>query len=155
MRTSRVRMATLAVFVLVVVACGGGGDEVVGGREIDVCSPDHTGRGNLLSGGGPADPPAPTESPGSNGATCGYETSGAQTRIFLRVYDGEKFYSGDDAELHPDAGLIGGLGTKGDLEPGGIGFLQNDWAVFVSKISGPISDDTLLAFARMVSERLP
>ncbi len=147
-------MATLAVFAFLVVACGGGDAEDGGGGEIDVCSLVTQAEATSFLGG-PADPPAPTESPGSNGATCGYESSGAQTRILLQVYDGEKFYSGDDSELHPDAGPIGGLGTKGYLEPGGIGFLQNDWAVFVSKISGPISDDTLLAFARLVSERLP
>lgn len=153
MQISLRRLGTLAVVAMIIAACGGDDAEAGGGRTIDVCALVTQAEASSFLGG-PADSP-PTDSPGNNEATCGYESPGAQTRFLLQVYDGENFYSGDNTDLHPDAEPIGGLGEKGYLEPGGVGFVQNDWAVSVSRISGPVSDDTLLAVARRVSERLP
>lgn len=148
------KVGALVVIALLATTCGGSPTVGSGDRVIDICSMVTQAEAASFLGG-PADPPAPPDSLVGSEATCAYQSPGAQTRILLQVYDGEHFYSGDNAELHPDAQPVSGLGQEGYLEPGGVGFLQNDWAVFVSRISGPITDDTLLAVARKVSERLP
>jgi hypothetical protein len=151
---SRKRFGAIALTVLVslLTACGGSEAFEGGGRDIDVCSLITVAEAEAWLGG-PVDPPAPYDGPDPE-TTCAYTSSGAQTRFLLQVYDGPEFYSGDNAELHPEATPVQ-LGTEGYAEPGSVGFLQNDWAVLVSRISGPVTDESLLAAANTVSNRLP
>lgn len=136
---------------LVISACGGSSDE--GGASIDVCNLIRPSEAQPWLGG-PVDAPAPSDGPDAE-ATCVYQSSGAQTRILIQVRDGEQFYSGDNQDLHPEATPIETLGSKGFAEPGAVGFLKDEWSVLVSRISGPVTDASLMAAARLVANRLP
>lgn len=149
-----IALATILITSLVASACGGDSDGSGGGdgREIDVCSLITVSEAEVWLGG-PVEPPAPYDGPNPE-PTCVYKSTGAQTQILLQVYDGDKYYGGDNAELHPDATPVA-VGEKGYAETGTVGFLQNGWTVSVSRTSGPVTDESLMAAAQTVSGRLP
>lgn len=143
----------MVALCLVVMACGGDSQSGSGGgRTVEPCSLITVEEAGPWLGG-PVDPPAPYDGPDPE-PTCIYASAGAQTRILLQVYDGEEYYGGDNAELHPDAQPID-IGEKGYAESGTIGFVQNGWTVSITRISGPVTDESLASAARVVSSRLP
>jgi hypothetical protein len=151
---NRTRIVAVALLmVLVSTSCGGSADTTEqGGRDIEVCALITAAEAEAWLGG-PVDQPAPYDGPDPE-PTCVYKSSGAQTQILLQVYDGDVYYSGDNPEIHPDATPIG-VGSEGYAEPGSVGFLQNGWSVSITRISGPVTDASLLAAANTVSSRLP
>jgi predicted small secreted protein len=150
-RTRHLTTTLLLMAALLLASCGSDNAEG-GGRDIEICSLITTVEAEAWLSG-PVEPPAPNDGAGSE-VTCVYESTGAQTRILLQVYDGAEFYGGDDSELHPDATPVD-LGSEGYAEPGSVEFLQNDWTVNITRISGPVTDESLMAAARTVSNRLP
>lgn len=147
-----IRNVTLTMIVFLIAGCGGSDVEADRGRAIEVCSLITLAEAEAWLGG-PVDPPAPYDGPNPE-PTCVYKSSGAQTQVLLQVYDGVEYYSGDNAELHPEATPIQ-IGSEGYAEPGSVGFTQNGWTVSISRISGPVTDEALLAAANTVSSRLP
>lgn len=151
-------MRSIAVMILalsiLLFACGGSGESTGGqeGRSIEPCSLITAAEAEVWLGG-PVDPPAPYTGPDPE-PTCVYKSPGAQTQILLQVYDGEVYYGGDNLENHPDSQPID-VGDKGISEVGSVEFLQNDWTVSISRISGPVTEESLLAAALLVSSRLP
>lgn len=153
-RPKTIAITTLLLTALVVSACGGDSDgSATGeGRQIDVCSLITVAEAEVWLGG-PVEPPAPYDGPNPE-PTCVYKSTGAQSQILLQVRDGAKYYGGDNAEVHPDATPVA-IGEKGFAESGSVGFLQNDWTVMVSRTSGPVTEESLMAAAQTVSGRLP
>jgi hypothetical protein len=147
------RLATFGVVALTLISCGGGEDNAGGdGRNIETCTLITVAEAEAWLGG-PVEPPAPYDGPDPE-PTCVYRSAGAQTQILLQVYDGEQYYGGDNSEIHPDAQPVD-VGETGYIENGSVAFLQNDWSVSITRISGPVSDESLVAAARTVSSRLP
>lgn len=183
-------MISVAAMVLIVAACGGdsgdgddtgadttttqattgGGDETTtqapagtsGDRTVDVCSLVSTSEAEAWLGAGVvSDLAAGPTGPDPQG--CTFTSADANAQILLQVYDGEKYFAGpDNAELHPNAVIVPGLGETGftsnvigSESNVSVHFLQNDWAVSVSDIAGGIPIDDLVAMAQLVSANLP
>lgn len=117
------RLVTLGIVTLALVSCGGGdGSGNDGGRSIDPCALISVAEAEVWLGGA-VEPPAPYDGPDPE-PTCVFRSTGAQTQILLQGYDGAQYYGDDNAELHPDAQPLG-VGEKGYIDNGSVGFLQN------------------------------
>jgi len=86
--------------------------------------------------------------------TCLYTVDETFDNVLVQIYDGEVFFAepGSDARSGPD---LPGLGDDAWTKAGDVNFLQNDWTVSVSRISGQIPDEALLEMAELISSRLP
>ena len=149
-------IVTLVAAVL--VSCNGetGSDQLgVGDSGLDRCS--------LVSAEeverwiGPLESePAPSE--GFDGepdlVTCFYQAADSPNSMLIQVYDGEVFYAeeGSAARTGPD---VEGLGDDAWRDQDSVKFLQDDWAVSVSRILGLYDDEALLDVAEIISDNLP
>ena len=148
----RNRFALVWVMALLLAACGGEEPGLGEGRELDRCSLVTTDEAAQWLG----EPVEAAPSEGVNGepspVTCLYK--GTNATVLVQVRDGEVFFaekgspsrSGDDIE---------DLGEDAFTDGSKVEFLQNDWSVSISLISGLIDDGAVLDMARVISDDLP
>ena len=74
--------------------------------------------------------------------------------MLVQVYDGAVYFAepGSPSRIGED---LTGLGEDAWTKTGDVNFLQNDWTVSVSRISGQVSDAALLEMAELISSKLP
>lgn len=143
---------------LILAACGNGdgGDDVLGlgDRGLDRCSLISAQEAEEWFGGTVL--AAPSE--GINGkpdpVTCLYELESSFNSVLVQVYDGDVFFAEPGSGARTGETLEG-LGEDAWTKAGDVNFLQNDWTVSVSRISGQVSDAGLLEMAELISSRLP
>jgi hypothetical protein len=154
-------MILLVVGSVVVGSCGGGDDSVVESdqpgsveRELDRCSLISEAEAESWMGPGVTAGPAEGFDGEPDLVTCLYEVEGAFNSVLVQVYDGEVYFAepGSPSRTGED---LAGLGEDAWTKPGDVNFLQNDWTVSVSRISGQATDAALLEMAEMISSRLP
>lgn len=184
MRLTKI-IGLLAVLALIVVACGSGGETTTtgsgepatteptgtaaapaetttsmggdntsgnGDRGLDICSlitPEEAGQwiGAPVS----TDPTEDVEGIPEL-VTCDYV--GGHAHVYVQVYDSAIYFAepGSASRVGED---VDGLGEDAFMESDSVEFLQNDWTVSVSQISGQVETDGLLEMAHLISSRLP
>jgi hypothetical protein len=135
-----------------VAACGGE-EEVLGlgDRDLDRCSLITVEEAEDWLGA-PVDA-APSEALGEpDPVTCYYQ--GANGSILLQVRDGAVYHAepGSPSRIGED---VPGVGEDAFRDNDSVQFLENDWSVSVSQISGVPNMDNLIEMAGLVAERLP
>lgn len=156
MRSTRI-VALLLALGMVIAACGDGGDEDVlglGDRDLDRCSLVSEAEAEAWLGSGVTAAPSEGFDGEPDLVTCLYEVADTFNSVLVQVYDGEVFYAepGSAARTGDD---LAGLGDDAWTQAGDVNFLQNDWTVSVTRISGQIADEDLLEMAELISSRLP
>ena len=86
--------------------------------------------------------------------TCSYEAEENRNAVLVQIYDGASFFAEPGSSAR-DGETLDGLGEDAWTKPGTVRFLQNDWAVSVSRTFGAVPDEALLEMAEMISARLP
>ena len=151
--------------LLIVSACGddtggggggGGGDDVLGLGDsgLDRCSLIDTAEAEQWLGVGVTAGPSEGFDGEPDLVTCFYEAETSSDSVLVQIYDGEVFYAepGSAARSGED---LDGLGDDAWTQPGDVNFLQDNWTVSVSRISGLLPDASILEMAELISSRLP
>lgn len=155
-------MKRLSMFVLVcvlAVSCGGEGGEDDGtdtgtsGREFDRCTlltaeEAEQWLGSPVDGVGPADLPVGAES------TCELESTANEMILLIQVEDGEQYFASEGSGARGPV-TITGLGEDAHSDGDSVSFLQNSFAVRVSRIQGVIPVEDLEEIAHIIESRLP
>jgi hypothetical protein len=139
---------------LLVAACGGGDDDVLGlgDRDLDRCSLITVEEAEDWLGA----PVTAAPSEGIDGepdpVTCYYE--GASGSVLIQVRDGAVFFAerGSASRIGED---VADLGEDAFTDGDSVRFVQNDWSASVAQILGIPNTDNLLEMAQLMSERLP
>jgi hypothetical protein len=79
---------------------------------------------------------------------------GSPNSVFVQVYDGEVFFA-EPGSAARTGETLQGLGEDAWTKEGDVNFLQNNWTVSVTRITGQVSDADLLEMAELISSRLP
>lgn len=153
-------MSLLVVGSMVLGSCGGGdstgdADEAGSGeRELDRCSLISESEAEGWMGPGVSAAPAEGFDGEPDLVTCLYEITETFDSVLVQVYDGEVYFAepGSPSRTGED---LAGLGDDAWTKAGDVNFLQNDWTVSVSRISGKVTDAALLEMAEMISSKLP
>jgi hypothetical protein len=150
-------IVTLAV-ALIATACGGGDSEDnvlgLGDQDLDRCSLVTTEEAEQWLGGTVSAAPAEGFDGEPDLVTCLYEAEGTPNVVFVQVYDGEVFFA-EPGSAARTGETLEGLGDDAWTKAGDVNFLEDNWTVSVSQISGPVSDADLLEMAQLISSRLP
>jgi hypothetical protein len=152
--TRSLAMFGAVLLVLAVVGCGGSNDDTLGmgDTDLDRCSlitPDEAAQWIGA-------PVTAAPSDGIDGkpdpVTCMYE--GSNAKVLVQVYEGEEFFAkpGSSSRVGED---VDGLGEDAFMDNDSVRFLQDGFAASVAQISGPVSGDSLLEMAHLMSSRIP
>jgi hypothetical protein len=156
--TAERRVVTLLlVLALTIPACEGddGGDVLgLGDRDLDRCSLISAQEAEQWLGAPVSAAPAEGFDGEPDPVTCLYEVDGSPNRVLVQVYDGAVYFAEPGSPTRTGQDLVG-LGDDAWTTEGDVNFLQNDWTVSVSQITGLISDQNLLEMAELISSRLP
>ena len=154
-RRTRVLYATLAI-ALALTACDGGDDDVLGlgDRGLDRCSLITETEAEGWLGGPVVEAPSESFDGVPNPVTCLYTSEDPLASILVQVYDGEVFFAEEGSAVRVGE-TIDSLGDDAFKGQGSVNFLQNDWTVSVSLVSGLIPDEDILEMAELISSRLP
>jgi hypothetical protein len=143
---------------LIATACGGGdSDEDVlglGDQDLDRCSLIASQEMEQWLGGTVLSGPAEGFDGEPDLVTCLYEVEGTSTSVFVQVYDGDVYFA-EPGSAARTGETLEGLGDDAWTAAGDVNFLQDDWTVSVSQISGQVSDADLLEMAQLISSQLP
>lgn len=154
----RIAALVILAFALIAAACGtgDGGDDVLGlgDRDLDRCSLISAQEAEQWLGGTVSAAPAEGIDGEPDPITCLYQVEGSPNSVFLQVYDGEVFFA-EPGSAARTGETLEGLGEDAWTKEGDVNFLQNDWTVSVSRITGLVSDANLLEMAELISSRLP
>ena len=142
----------MIVLALGLAACGGDDGGEAEGRELDRCALLTAGEAAEWLGEPVEVGPSEILDEDPDPVTCLYE--GSRATVLVQVRDGAVYFAerGSDARTGEDVSDLG-EDAFGDSES--VKFLQNDWAVSVSRIIGLVDEDALLEMARVISGRLP
>ena len=151
-------IAVLVALALMAAACGSGnnGGDVLGlgDRDLDRCSLISAQEAEQWLGGTVSAAPSDGIDGKPDPVTCLYEVEGSFNSVFVQVYDGEVFFA-EPGSASRTGQTLEGLGEDAWTKEGDVNFLQNDWTVSVSIITGRVSDADLLEMAELISSRLP
>lgn len=153
----------IALFValaiaLIATACGGGDsdDDVLGlgDQDLDRCSLMTAEEAEQWLDGTVSAAPSEGIDGKPDLVTCFYEVDGTFSSVFVQVYDGEVYFA-EPGSAARTGETLQGLGDDAWTQAGDINFLQDDWTVSVTRISGQVPDADLLEMAQLISSRLP
>lgn len=146
------------VLLLAAVACGGASNESTqlgfGGRGLDRCSLIGVDEAEQWLGSSVSAGPTDGFDGEPDLLTCSYEAEENRNAVLVQIYDGASFFA-EPGSAARDGETLEGLGEDAWTKPGTVRFLQNDWAVSVSRIFGTVPDEAVLEMAEMISARLP
>jgi hypothetical protein len=152
-----------AVFValaiaLIATACGGGDsdDDVLGlgDQDLDRCSLMTAEEAEQWLDSTVSAAPSEGFDGKPDLVTCFYEVDGTFSSVLVQVYDGEVYFA-EPGSAARTGETLQGLGDDAWTQAGDVNFLQDDWTVSVSRISGQVPDADLLEMAQLISSRLP
>jgi hypothetical protein len=160
-RSSMNRLIALFValaIALIATACGGGDsdDDVLGlgDQDLDRCSLMTAEEAEQWLDGTVSAAPSEGIDGKPDLVTCLYEVDGTFSSVFVQVYDGEVYFA-EPGSAARTGETLQGLGDDAWTQAGDINFLQDDWTVSVTRISGQVPDADLLEMAQLISSRLP
>jgi hypothetical protein len=160
-RSSMNRLIALFValaIALIATACGGGDsdDDVLGlgDQDLDRCSLMTAEEAEQWLDGTVSAAPSEGIDGKPDLVTCFYEVDGTFSSVFVQVYDGEVYFA-EPGSAARTGETLQGLGDDAWTKAGDINFLQDDWTVSVTRISGQVPDADLLEMAQLISSRLP
>jgi hypothetical protein len=160
-RSSMNRLIALFValaIALIATACGGGDsdDDVLGlgDQDLDRCSLMTAEEAEQWLDGTVSAAPSEGIDGKPDLVTCFYEVDGTFSSVFVQVYDGEVYFA-EPGSAARTGETLQGLGDDAWTQAGDINFLQDDWTVSVTRISGQVPDADLLEMAQLISSRLP
>ena len=150
-------LVTLAL-AMVAAACGDGDDggDVLGlgDQDLDRCSLISAQEAEQWLGGAVSVAPSEGFDGDPDPVTCLYQVEGSLNSVLVQVYDGEVFFA-EPGSASRSGETLEGLGDDAWTQEGDVNFLQDDWTVSVTRISGRVPDAGLLEMAELVSSRLP
>jgi hypothetical protein len=148
----------ILAFALIATACGGGDSEDdvlgLGDQDLDRCSVMTAEEAEQWLGGTVSAAPSEGFDGKPDLVTCFYEVDGTFNSVLVQVYDGGVYFA-ETGSAARTGETLQGLGDDAWTQAGDVNFLQDDWTVSVSRISGQVPDADLLEMAQLISSRLP
>lgn len=153
------QIALLAIlFALFAAACGdggSGGDAVGSGdRDLDRCSLVTAQEAEKWFGTTVSVGPSEGFDGEPDPVTCLYQAEGSFDSVLVQVYDGEVYFA-EPGSAARTGETLDGLGEDAWTQEGDVNFLQSNWTVSVTRITGRLADADLLEMAQLISSRLP
>ena len=148
----------VALVALIGAACGAGGSggdaAGSGDRDLDRCSLVTAQEAEKWFGTSVSVAPSEGFDGEPDPVTCLYQAEGSLDSVLVQVYDGEVYFAEPGSNAWTGETLTG-LGEDAWTQEGDVNFLQNNWTVSVTRITGRVADVDLLEMAQLISSRLP